>query len=138
MSSYADADADANANADHGNIFFSYTPKTVGVGFGDHPSHFMIILFLLVGRSPTKKPMKIGKKIKIEKIFGYLVGRSVGRSVGGQFGPLFFFILFLLVGWSPMERKKRREKIKKNRKICGRSFGRRSAVFGEGGRKAKR
>ena len=90
-------------------FFFSYTPKTVGVGVGDHPSHFMIILFLLVGRSPTKKPMKIGKKIKIEKIFGYLVG----RSVGGQFGPLFFFILFLLVGWSPMERKRRREKTKK-------------------------
>ena len=118
-------------------IFFSHTPKTVGDGVGDHPSHFMIILFLLVGRSPTKKPMKIGKKIKIEKIFGYLVGRSVGRSAANLVLSSSSYCFCWLVGRRWKE-KKDEKRLKKNRKICGRSFGRRSAVFGEGGRKAKR
>ena len=67
----------------------------------------------------------------------WLSSWSVGRSAANLVLSSSSYCFCWLVGRRWKE-KKDEKRLKKNRKICGRSFGRRSAVFGEGGRKAKR
>ena len=86
-------------------------------------------------RSPTKKPMKIGKKIKTEKIFGYLVGRSVGRSAANLVLSSSSYCFCWLVGrrWKEKKDEKRlKEKIEKY--VVGHSVGGRRSLVKEGGK----
>ena len=78
--------------------------------------------------------MKIGKKIKIEKIFGYLVGWSVGWSAANLVLSSSSYCFCWLVGrrWKEKKDEKRLKKIEKY--VVGHSVGGRRSLVKEGGK----